>query len=55
MVKRGLNDTHFDAVTGHLGDTLRELGVAEPLIQQVLNAAESMRADVLNKPAGARV
>jgi hemoglobin len=49
LVKRGLNDTHFNAVAEHLGGTLRELGVAEPLVQQVLGAAESVRADVLNK------
>ena len=49
LVKRGLNDTHFNAVAEHLGGTLRELGVAEPLVQQVLGAAESMRKDVLNR------
>jgi hemoglobin len=49
LVKRGLNDSHFNAVAEHLGGTLQELGVAAPLIQQVLQAAESMRADVLNK------
>jgi hemoglobin len=40
---------HFNAVAEHLGGTLKELGVADPLIQQVLQAAESMRKDVLNK------
>ena len=49
LVKRGLNDVHFNAVAEHLGGTLEELGVAQPLIQQVLQAAESMRADVLNR------
>jgi hemoglobin len=49
LVKRGLNDTHFNAVAEHLGGTLKELGVADSLIQQVLQAAESMRKDVLNK------
>jgi hemoglobin len=49
LVKRGLNDMHFNAVAEHLGGTLKELGVADPLIQQVLQAAESMRKDVLNK------
>ncbi|MFL5350104.1 MAG: group 1 truncated hemoglobin [Hyalangium sp.] len=49
LVKRGLNDSHFNAVAEHLGGTLKELGVAAPLVQQVLQAAESMRADVLNK------
>jgi hemoglobin len=49
LVKNGLNDTHFNAVAEHLGGTLEELGVAKPLVQQVLQAAESMRADVLNR------
>ncbi|KFE62327.1 group I truncated hemoglobin [Hyalangium minutum] len=49
LVKRGLNDAHFDAVAEHLGGTLEELGVARLLIEQVLKAAESMRADVLNR------
>jgi hemoglobin len=49
LVQRGLNDTHFNAVAEHLGATLEELGVAKPLIQQVLQTAESVRADVLNR------
>ena len=49
LVKRGLNDTHFDAVAGHLQDTLSELGVAEDLIGQVMALAASTRDDVLNR------
>jgi hemoglobin len=49
LVKQGLNDAHFNAVAEHLGGTLEELGVPAPLIQQVLQTAESVRADVLNK------
>ena len=49
LVKQGLNDSHFNAVAEHLGGTLQELGVPAPLIQQVLQTAESVRADVLNK------
>jgi hemoglobin len=49
LVKHGLNDTHFNAVAEHLAGTLKELGVAAPLIQQVLQTAESVRADVLNR------
>lgn len=49
LVQRGLNDVHFDAVVEHLSGTLEELGVARPLIEQVLQAAESMRAAVLNR------
>ncbi len=49
LVKRGLNDAHFDAVVEHLGATLTELGVAKPLVEQVLKIAGSARADVLNR------
>ncbi len=49
LVKRGLNDTHFNAVAEHLAGTLTELGVARPLVDQVLAIAESARADVLNR------
>ncbi|HRK33906.1 MAG TPA: group 1 truncated hemoglobin [Candidatus Hydrogenedentes bacterium] len=49
LVKQGLNDVHFDAVCEHLGGTLRELGVAEALVEQVLAVAESTRTDVLGR------
>ncbi|GHG79945.1 group 1 truncated hemoglobin [Comamonas sp. JC664] len=49
LVRRGLNDTHFDAVAGHLKETLEELGVPAPLVAKVLAIAESTRADVLNR------
>ncbi len=49
VVEQGLNDRHFDAVAGHLEDTLRGLGVADSKIQQVLAIAESTRADVLGR------
>src|SRR5688500_7383036 len=35
LISKGLNDSHVDAVVENLGSTLRELGVAEPLIAQV--------------------
>ncbi|AKQ70724.1 Cyanoglobin [Myxococcus hansupus] len=49
LVRRGLNDLHFDAVAGHLKETLEELGVPAPLVAKVLAIAESTRADVLNR------
>lgn len=49
MVKNGLNDMHFDAVVEHLSGTLTELGVAQPLVAQVIAIAEGARADVLNR------
>jgi hemoglobin len=49
LVKRGLNDTHFNAVAEHLSATLLSLGVAQPLVDQVIAIAESTRADVLDR------
>jgi hemoglobin len=45
----GLEDKHFDRVIEHLGDTLRELGVAEPEIAEAGKIADSVRGDVLNR------
>jgi len=45
----GLNDSHFDAVIENLGATLKEMGVADELIAEVAGAAETLRADVLNR------
>lgn len=50
LIARGLNDSHVDIVIGHLGDTLRELGVGEAQIAQVAALANSVRDDVLNRP-----
>jgi len=49
LVKMGLNDAHVDAIIELLGATLRDMGVAEDLIQQVASIAESTRNDVLNR------
>ena len=49
LLKMGLNDSHVDAIIELLGQTLKELGVADNLIQQVAALAESTRADVLGK------
>ncbi len=49
LVKNGLSDEHFDAVVEHLDGSLRELGVADDLIAQVVATAESTRADVLSR------
>lgn len=49
LLKRGLNDSHVDAVLEHLGSTLHELGVVPSLIQQVLATADGARNDVLNR------
>lgn len=47
LVRRGLDDSHFDAVMGHLGDTLTELSVPEALIAEAAGVAESVRNDIL--------
>ena len=49
LVAKGLNGSHVDAIIEILGATLREMGVAEGLIQQVAAIAESTRNDVLNR------
>ncbi len=49
LVKRGLNDSHFNAVMEHLAGTLAELGVSNALIAQVAAIAESTRNDVLGR------
>lgn len=49
LVARGLNDSHVDAVIELLGQTLSELGVSQPLIEQVAALANSVRNDVLSR------
>ena len=44
-----LTDGDFDAVAEHLGTTLTELGVPQPLINEALSTVETTRADVLNR------
>lgn len=48
LVDKGLNGTHFDIVLDHLSDTLRELQVAQHLIEEVQHIAAATRSDVLN-------
>lgn len=49
LVKKGLDDSHFDAVMEHLSGTLEELNVPQDLIGQVAAIAESTREDVLGR------
>ena len=49
LVARGLDDSHVDIVIGHLGDTLRELGVGEDKVAEVARIANSVRDDVLDR------
>ena len=49
LVKRGLNDAHFDAVVKHLKDTLEELRAPAGAAAQIVEAARSLRNDVLRR------
>lgn len=49
LVKQGLDHSHFDAVMGHLAETLQELNVPDELISQAAQIAESTRHDVLGR------
>lgn len=44
---RGLEETHFDAVVENLTEALTELGIEEPLIDEVADIAASIKDDVL--------
>ena len=48
LVSRGLNESHFAAVAGHLQATLAELGVDPATTAEVMAIAGGAKADVLN-------
>lgn len=45
----GLSDSHFNAVAGHLQDTLNELGVKPEVAAQVMGGAAGLKNAVLNR------
>ena len=47
LVARGLTDAHFDRVTGHLSETLSDLGVPDSERQEALTLIGGTRDDVL--------
>lgn len=49
LVDAGMGDEQVDAVVELLGATLRELGVAESDIAEIVRIAESVRDDVLSR------
>lgn len=51
LVEKGLNDTHVDIVIQHLGETLKGMGASADQVAQVAAIANSVRDDVLNRPA----
>jgi hypothetical protein len=50
LVKKGLNDTHFDVVLDHLKSTLVQIDVPGELIDEVIAIAEGTRGDILAGP-----
>jgi len=48
LVEKGLNESHFNAVAGHLQSTLEELNVSADLINEVITIAGSTKDDILN-------
>lgn len=55
LLEMGMNSTHFDAVIGHLGNTLKELNVPDELIQEAVRISMSTRNDVLNQKEGSSI
>ena len=49
LIKRGLDGGHFDAVAGHLQDTLEALSVPAPLVTEVMTLVGSTKQDVLDQ------
>jgi len=45
----GLDDEHFDHVATHLEATLRELGVGDAEVKEIMGVAGGARDDVLNR------
>jgi hemoglobin len=46
---QGLDETHFNAVAGHLKSTLEELGVAEVLVGEALTIVAGTKSEVLSQ------
>ncbi len=44
-----IHDEHFDAIKNYLAQTLLELGVKQNLVDQVSNAIEGLRTDIVNQ------
>lgn len=49
LIAKGLNDSHVDAIIELLGQTLKELNVADSDITEVAAIANSVRDDVLDR------
>jgi hemoglobin len=49
VAQRGLSDRHFDAVTRHLAEALRDLEVDDETIAEVLATVAPTRTEVLDR------
>ena len=49
LVKRGLNDSHFDAVANHLKQTLEDLQLPVEIMNDIMAKAEGARDAVLGR------
>lgn len=49
VAEKGLAEEHFNAVAGHLNDTLNELNVPDDLTGEIMGAAASLKDPVLNR------
>ena len=47
LVAKGLNESHFNNVAGHLQATLEELGVSAELLEEVMKTVASTKNDIL--------
>lgn len=45
----GITNAHFDAIIGHLGAALAEMGVSADIIKEVAAVGETTRADIVEK------
>ncbi len=43
LFDKGLNETHFDMVAGHLVSSLKELGIPEDIVQDIVQVVVPLR------------
>ena len=48
-MKRGLNDSHFNAVATHLKETLEELQLPSGITEDIMAKAEAARDAILGR------
>ena len=48
-VIQGLNDEHFNRMSGYLRDTLLELKQEESVVNEIIDIVESIRPIILNR------